>query len=806
MVRSLDRRPTLRRLLAITLSAASCLPALVSFAAERTGQQIYVETCAKCHGKSGEGVEDKYPDPLIGDKSLLELAKVIEKTMPEDKPGTCTGEEASKVAAYIHDAFYSPVAQDRNRPARVELSRLTVRQYQNAVADLVGSFRPAPAQDARQGLTAEYYKNRRFRPEDRVLERTDSQVDFDFGTASPAPGQTEDYEFSIRWEGALLAPDTGDYELVIRTEHAARLWINDLDRPLIDAWVKSGNDTEYRATIRLIGGRQYPIQLEFSKAKQGVDDSKKQKEKPKSLPATVRLCWKLPQRAEEPIPARCLSPRRVSEVVVVRTPFPPDDRSIGYERGTSVSKEWDAATTDAAFEVATYVSEHVVPLAGIRQPPKYDPGSPSGRTFRRRRTDENEVYDTAEERTEKLLAFAVQFAERAFRRPLTDEQKLLFIDGQFAQAADPETAVKHVVLLTLKSPRFLFREVVGDAADPYNVAARLSFGLWDSLPDEELLKAAAAGELSRREQIAKQAERMLADARTRGKLREFFVQWLRIDQAPEMAKDPARFPEFNAATASDLRTSLELFVEDVVWSEKSDFRELLKADWLYLNGRLAQLYRPDLPPDAPFIKMETLPGERAGVLTHPYMMAGFAYTATSSPIHRGVFVARSVLGRSLRPPPEAVSPLPVELHANLTTRERIALQTKGEACQTCHSMINPLGFTLENFDAVGRFRGEEAGKSIDTSGGYRTRNGEWVKFGGVRDLASFLADSEETRSAFVEQLFQYLIKQPIRAYGSAALPDLRNSFAANGFNIRKLAADIVTTAALVPAAEKNENP
>jgi cytochrome c553 len=245
-------------------------------AAERTGQEIYAQACAKCHGKNGEGVEDKFPDPLVGDKSLLELAKVIEKTMPEDQPGTCTGEDAAKVAAYIHEAFYSPVAQDRNRPARVELSRLTVRQYQNVAADLIGSFRPAAASDtgagARQGLKAEIYKNRRFRPDDRVLERVDGQIDFDFGTASPAAGLTEDYEFSIRWEGALFAPETGDYELVVRTEHAARLWVNDLERPLIDAWVKSGNDTEYRASLRLTGGRRYPLQLEFSKAKQGVDD------------------------------------------------------------------------------------------------------------------------------------------------------------------------------------------------------------------------------------------------------------------------------------------------------------------------------------------------------------------------------------------------------------------------------------------------------------------------------------------------------------------------------------------------------
>ena len=144
----------------------------------------------------------------------------------------------------------------------------------------------------------------------------------------------------------------------------------------------------------------------------------------------------------------------------------------------------------------------------------------------------------------------------------------------------------------------------------------------------------------------------------------------------------------------------------------------------------------------------------------------------------------------------AVSPLPVELHKDLTTRERITLQTKPEACQSCHAMINPLGFTLENFDAIGQFRTQDAGKPIDPTGGYRTRSGDVVKFSGVRDLANFLAESEETRSAFVEQLFHYMIKQPIRAFGPETLTELRSSFEANQFSIRRLAVDIVTTAAV----------
>ncbi|HMC11898.1 MAG TPA: DUF1592 domain-containing protein, partial [Pirellulaceae bacterium] len=560
--------------------------------------------------------------------------------------------------------------------------------------------------------------------------------------------------------------------------------------------------TEYKASIHLLGGRTYPLQLEFSKAKQGVDDSKKQKTTPKSAAATIRLCWKPPHGTDEPVPARCLSPSNVQERFVLAAHFPPDDRSIGYERGNAISRAWDNATTDAALEVAAYVAAHRVELARVHELRRMGPPSPSFRNFRRRPGDESQAEDSPEQRQQKLRDFCSRFLERAFRRPVAEDEKQFFIERQFAEAKDEETAIQRVVLLALKSPRFLYREVEGGPADPYNVASRLSFGLWDSLPDETLLKAAYGGQLGTREQVAAQAERMLDDARTHSKIREFLLQWLKVDQPPEIAKDKERFPDFTPEAAADLRTSLDLFLGDVVWSEASDFRELLQANWVYLNGRLAQLYRPDLPPDAPYMKMAFDPIERTGVLTHPYLMAGFAYTASSSPIHRGVFIARSVLGRSLRPPPMAVSPLPVELHADLTTRERITLQTKPEACQSCHSMINPLGFTLENFDAVGRFRTEDAGKPIDPTGGYRMRTGELVKFHGVRDLANFLADSDETHSTFVEQLFHYMIKQPIRAYGPETLPELRDSFAANRFNIRRLAVDIVTAAALAPEEKK----
>jgi cytochrome c553 len=442
---------------------------IASAAAPHTGEQIYKQRCAVCHGAAGEGSED-YPHSLVGNRSAPQLARLIARTMPKDSKEKCVGEDARKVSAYIHDAFYSKAAQERKKTPRLELSRLTVRQYKNAVADLVGSFRTAGQWDQRRGLRGEYFKSRAlWNNKERVLDRIDPGVQFDFGVSAPGPKDFDDRQFSIRWQGSVLAPETGEYEFIVRTEHAARLWLNDLKRPLIDAWVKSGTDIEHRGSIFLLGGRAYPLRLEFSKAKQGVDDSKNKKGKRPAVKASIALAWRVPHRAAEVIPTRNLCPNVVPELLVVTTPFPADDRSVGYERGTAVSKAWDQANTEAALEVAAYVAARLPELTGIR--------------------------DDAPDRRSRLRAFCLRFAERAFRRPLTDEQKRLYVERRLEGARNLETAVKRAVLLVLKSPRFLYREVGGEKGsstrDAYDVASRISFTLWDSIPDKELLDAAA---------------------------------------------------------------------------------------------------------------------------------------------------------------------------------------------------------------------------------------------------------------------------------------------------------------------------
>jgi hypothetical protein len=157
----------------------------------------------------------------------------------------------------------------------------------------------------------------------------------------------------------------------------------------------------------------------------------------------------------------------------------------------------------------------------------------------------------------------------------------------------------------------------------------------------------------------------------------------------------------------------------------------------------------------------------------------------------------------LRPPPEAFTPLAEDLHPRLTTRERISLQTKPANCQSCHGIINPLGFALEQFDAVGRFRDMDNGHRIDVSGSYLTRLGRTVSFTGARDLAGFLAGSEEVHNAFVEQLFQHLAKQPLRSYGVGQQTALQQSFVKQDLSVRKLLIEAATVHALTNREAKS---
>lgn len=752
-------RPLLLLLGILSVAALSA----TSMAAEldTAGRKIYRQHCASCHGKTGDGVKGKYDEALHGDWSLEKLTRYIDKNMPEDKPEVLDAAQSAAVARFINEAFYSREARARNHPARVELVRLTNRQYVNAVADLIKGFSGADRNELGDAGLKASYRSRIPKSEEgrKNIERVDRSIAFDLNPGGSNAEQfgTGTNEVNISWRGSLLADETGTYEFIIKTPNGARVWVNDDNEPIIDAWVASGKDDEHRASLKLLGGRAYPIRVEFFKAS-------------KDKQTSFALQWIPPHGTLDAIPARNLSTARVSPTFVLNTHFPPDDSSVGYERGVSISKSWDEATTQAAIEVANHVLKNLDRLTGTKA------------------TDTNRIV--------KLETFCHEFVTSAFRRPVSAEQKRVFVSNHFKKAAKPEDAVKRVVLLALKSPRFLYLGLDDRQPDAYDVAARLSFGLWDSLPDNELRKQAASGNLRTLQQASEQARRMLGDRRARSKMQYFLHHWLQMKHVESMTKDDKLFPGFTPEIVSDLRTSLNLFLDDVVWSPASDYRRLLREDDLFVNHRLASFYGLNTDATDDFVKVSLDPGQRSGVITHPYLLSAFSYQKSTSPIHRGVFLTRNIVGRSLKSPPVAVAFKDADFSPDLTMREKVVELTRPQACQGCHSVINPLGFSLEHYDAVGRFRTKEGDKPVNATADYTTDDGKVVTFKGARDIANFAVDSEHAQNAFIEQLFHQIVKQPLLAYGATVQGQLRRDFVASGYNIQKLLVDIAALSAV----------
>ena len=738
-----------------------------NIAAPRTGEVVYREECMRCHGPVGQGVAGKADEPLVGEKSPTFLAKYISREMPEDDVGSLSLAESAASAEYIHKAFYSAEARARNSPPRIELAHLTDRQYRESMADLLGSLRRTTSTNISGGLAANYRerpprdpaKPDQDKPEVRFKDGIDPVIDFDFGAKPPEKG-TYTERFAINWSGSLLVPDSGEYDFRVTTPNGARLYVNAPENgseknALIDLWVSSGMTRTASAPKFLIGGRSYPLKLEFFKFK--------------DKGAAIKREWRPPCGAWTVIPAENLSPKFSSSVDVVDVSLPPDDSSIGYERGVSVSREWTEAIAKGALQVSALIGPNLFALAGTKA--------------------------DAPDRAEKLKAFSLRFAQLAYRRPLVSAQKA-DIERIYAAGLPAEVATKRAFIFTLSSPYFLYPGA--GPQDDYAVASRLALALWDSVPDEALLKSAAAGALHDDKQVRTHAQRMMKDPRARSKMRDFLHHWLHVEEGSEIAKDQKAYPGFDQGVVMDLRTSLDLFSESVVWSEASDYRQLLLSDTILMNDRLAKFYGQKISPGSGFQPVKMDADQRAGVLTHPYVLATFSYTKSSSPIHRGVFVTRNILGRMLKPPPMAIAFMDDKFDPSFTMREKVTELTAKPACQSCHVTINPLGFSFERFDAVGRIRETDNKKPVDTSADYTAADGSVIKLTGARDVAVHAAESQAGQAGFVRNIFHSLIKQPPAAYSPELLGQMTDKFRADHFHVRNLAIEVAVVAALQP--------
>jgi len=748
--------------------SASCISVIADDnptpdAAIEEGAAIYRDSCAECHGMNGEGVEGFYTDPLIGDLTPTGLARVISSTMPEGSPEDCVGEDADTVAAWMHQTFYGEAAQSRNDPPRTSLSRLTASQLRQSLADLYAQQGGVASIVNERGLTGQYFDAANFKKESRKIDRVDATINFDFGKDGPG-SEINPEEYAIQWRGGLLTEHTGDYEIIVRSTCSFTCQLGDYSRMFIDNHVQSGDKSEFRQTVSLTGGRVYPLQIKF----------RQRKRKTEQPPATVSLSWVPPGAVEQIIPERHLIPASVPSTFALQAWLPPDDRSYGFERGISVNREWDDSVTNAAVEFATFAADELWP--------RY----------------QSQHKDDANEDRQRLRAFLTGIVQTAFRGQIDDATRTLYVDSQIDSVEDDGEAIRQVLMAALKSPRFLYPALDSHRTASQQHANRLTLVMYDSLPaDKWLREQIQQDKLQSSEQIREVATRMVTDYRVQFKTRQLMAEWLNLQRISDISKDDVQFPGYDAALISDLRDSLYHFVDDVTWSDASDFRKLFAASARISSDAEKSFYGTQETSTDPNASEEA---PSAGLLTHPYLMSGLAYRDSSSPIHRGVFLIRHILGRVLRPPNAAFVPLSPELHPDLTTRERVHLQTAPEGCQTCHRKINGLGFALENMDAVGRYRTTEHGHAIVAEGMYTTRSGEEVRFDGPKELADFVAGSDDAHRAFVQRTFLFFVKQPPGAWGPETLGQLTDSFRSNDDSIRKLLIEIAVIAARPPAS------
>lgn len=363
-----------------------------------------------------------------------------------------------------------------------------------------------------------------------------------------------------------------------------------------------------------------------------------------------------------------------------------------------------------------------------------------------------------------------QLLRRAYRRPVTelDLQKPMAFYRQGRKEKGFDAGIESALAAILVNPNFLFR-VERDPADlpsetAYRVndvelASRLSFFLWSSIPDEELLKWAERNKLHQPDILEQQVRRMLKDSRSKSLVRNFAGQWLYLRNLDSFAPDLRLFPDFDDNLRQAFRQETELFFESIFRDDRS-VRDLLKADYTFLNERLAKHYGiPNIYGSRFRRVMLDENSRRGGLLRQGSVLTVTSYATRTSPVIRGHWILKNILGSPPPPPPANVPALKDNTVAtNLTVRERLAEHRANPNCAGCHNLMDPVGLSLENFDAVGRWRDIEAGQPIDATGGLP----DGSTFTGVEGLEKALLDRPDLfATTLTEKLLTFALGRGI---------------------------------------------
>jgi hypothetical protein len=400
--------------------------------------------------------------------------------------------------------------------------------------------------------------------------------------------------------------------------------------------------------------------------------------------------------------------------------------------------------------------------------------------------------------------FIESFGLRAFRRPLSDAETTrltaLYREARDTLALGFDDAIGVLIEAMLQSPAFLYhwespytapvREADAVALGPYDVAARLSYFIWGSMPDQELFDAARTGALASDADIAEQASRMLADAKAKDAVTAFFREWLEIDQLAALPKDAVSYPDYNDALKAAVVSETEAFAQSVLLEGGGRLQTLLDADYSFSNQLLGKVYGGSATGTA-LAKTALDTSQRLGLLTQPSFLSMTGSPDGSNPVKRGKAVYVKLLCGSLPPPPPNV-PAAKPASAGGTTRERFAEHGENECARGCHGLMDPIGFAFEHYDGIGRYRTLDNGEPVDSSGTL-TLDGNDVSFDDAVDLSRILSTSDTVRSCFAKQWFRFAVGRMETAGDTQSLSAIQAAFAAHDFDMRDLAPAIAVS-------------
>jgi hypothetical protein len=394
-----------------------------------------------------------------------------------------------------------------------------------------------------------------------------------------------------------------------------------------------------------------------------------------------------------------------------------------------------------------------------------------------------------------------------FRRPLTDaelDNRLGLARRMAERTNDFYAGLSYSLSMLLQLPDFIFRSEVaiptaggkGGTLDSYSRATRLSFLMWNTTPDEELLRAAENGELDTSAGLAKQVERLMASPRLDDGMRAFFDDMLQLDTFDSVSKDSLLYPKWGSGMATSAREETLRTVVGLAVHDNSDIRDLMTTRQTYIDRRLAVLYRVPFPFTGDWVKYE-FPADsgRSGLLTQISMLSMFSHPGRSSPTKRGVALNEIFLCLPTPVPPNDVdfsvvndpkSPLK-------TLRERLTAHATNKVCASCHTRSDPIGLSLEDFDTIGGYRTAENGQTIDVSANIEGRT-----FSGAQGLGQYMHDNPRYPACVARKLYAY--SRGLKSSYVEDFADAYQVFQNSGFRLRALLRSMAVSDSFYAAA------